>query len=374
MNWIKKNIKNFLLLLLGCILAFSLLEGYLKIFTPIKFRVKGDKIILPINEKYIFKNKKSEKLDKIVIHTKNSLGFRGEELPKNFENYLSIICVGGSTTEDSWLSDNKTWCSILSANLKNDFNNIWLNNAGFSGHSTFGHTILVNDYISKLKPKVVLFLVGFNDIGREEFIEKEEICFKGLYFDSIKGFLKSIANYSDVFALFLNFYRYEKARMLGVENGYIDLRKSESVELSEEFKNKIKNEHKEKYLKSYEIRLKKLIETTKRNNIRPVLITEPVLYGNAIDDITNVDLSKIKIKDGNGELFGEIMELYNDITRQVGRDQKVFVIDLAKEMPKSSKYYYDFIHFSNEGATKAAEIIYKYLKIFLAEEYGEYLR
>jgi hypothetical protein len=48
------------------------------------------------------------------------------------------------------------------------------------------------------------------------------------------------------------------------------------------------------------------------------------------------------------------------------------LIDLAKVMPKSSKYYYDVHHYDNEGAQKVAGIIYKELSPFMAIRFKEY--
>jgi hypothetical protein len=58
-------------------------------------------------------------------------------------------------------------------------------------------------------------------------------------------------------------------------------------------------------------------------------------------------------------LEGKILELYNDVLRSFS--DQLTVIDLAKEMPKNSVYYYDFIHFTNEGAGKVAAILFDHL-------------
>ena len=39
--------------------------------------------------------------------------------------------------------DSKTWTDVLSKNLDSAFDNLWMNNAGIDGHSTFGHIILI---------------------------------------------------------------------------------------------------------------------------------------------------------------------------------------------------------------------------------------
>ncbi len=36
----------------------------------------------------------------------------------------------------------------------------------------------------------------------------------------------------------------------------------------------------------------------------------------------------------------------------------VTLIDLAKSMPKDSRYFYDYLHFTNEGAVRVGDIIY----------------
>lgn len=57
------------------------------------------------------------------------------------KSYLTIISVGGSTTECFYISDDKTWTHILGMKLKSVFTRVWINNAGLDGHSTFGHII-----------------------------------------------------------------------------------------------------------------------------------------------------------------------------------------------------------------------------------------
>lgn len=54
---------------------------------------------------------------------------------------MTIISVGGSTTECFYISDDKTWTHILGMKLKSVFTRVWINNAGLDGHSTFGHII-----------------------------------------------------------------------------------------------------------------------------------------------------------------------------------------------------------------------------------------
>jgi len=371
-------LKNFIALLFGIIFAFFIVEGALRIYNPIELRVKGDKIVLPVNKKYVFKKKLSKiehsKFDEIIVHTKNSLGFRGEEPPINFLNSLKIITVGGSTTECTFISDGKTWTDVLSKKLKGEFRYLWMNNAGFDGHSTFGHIVLMEDYIVKLKPDIVLFLVGANDQSIMDPNEQDlEILRSKYVFTSVKSFFKSMANHSEVFALGLNIYRYWKAVQIGVEHAEFDFNNYKRIDLNRYLNDdylKTKKQSLEAskvYAEEFRKRLQKLIKISTNNHIEPVLITQPAFYGDFIDDVTKVDFQFTAIS-------WELLEIFNDVTRQVGKENNILVIDLAKEMPKSSKYYYDWLHYTNEGAEKVAEIIYNILYSHLVDKFDEHLK
>src|SRR5580658_1022828 len=91
------------------IVTLLLMELALRIYNPFHFRIKGDKILLPINERETIVNEINPKLDPVIIHTRNNLGFRGPEAPQDWAQELTVITIGGSTTECHFLSDDRTW-------------------------------------------------------------------------------------------------------------------------------------------------------------------------------------------------------------------------------------------------------------------------
>jgi len=109
------------------------LEIAFRIYNPFHFRIRGDKILLPVNQKILISNKINPRLDSEITNTRYALGFRGPEMPPNAQDYLSIITVGGSTTECRFLNDDHTWPFLTGEQLKKKFRNIWLNNAGLDG-------------------------------------------------------------------------------------------------------------------------------------------------------------------------------------------------------------------------------------------------
>jgi lysophospholipase L1-like esterase len=345
---------NIVAILIGIIISLLLFEILLRVYNPIPTRIRGNNIVLPINQIYMFSNDLNKNIDKLIIHTKNSLGFRGPEMPKNYSDYLSIIAVGGSTTECLFLSDNKDWPSILYRELQKHFYLVWLNNAGLDGHSTFGHQILLNKYVLKIKPQLILFLIGANDVGRDDLTSGFDTK---ILRDKYVNWLDFICKNSELINTGYNIWRVIRARKMQLSHHSIELRQQGKLDLTEEMVNSKLTKYGVE-LRFFKKRVENLVKTCTDNGIRPVLITQPTLWGLGIDPTTSVNLADIKTgKNINGELKWKELELYNDITRSVAKNKNVLLIDLAMLMPKDSRYYYDGLHFTNQGAEKVAEII-----------------
>jgi len=369
--------KNLLVLLISFILVLGLCELILRIYNPLGFRIKGDQIILPINKKEIIHHGHGlGKLDRVVVHQRNSLGFRGPEPPDDFPRHLTIVTVGGSTTECFDLAENKTWSHNVGVDLQRNFHHLWLNNAGLSGNSTFGHSILMKDYLVKLKPKVVIFLVGLNDQGlrgERDFDQRIHV----FNFRSLERFLASAAVHSELATAALNLYRYyfPKSVMIYNQNDpqEIDFNKLRHFQVSDAARAAIIKDHQDHYLRLYRARLEKLMAICRENNMVPVLVTQPVLYGEGVDAASGVDLGhRFVAKDMDGVTAWQVLELYNDVTREVGRERGVLVIDSAREMPKNPAYYYDLVHYTNAGAARMADIVSAQLTPFLAKKFPAY--
>ncbi len=373
-----KNLaRNLLLLLLSLIAALAVVELTLRFYNPLGFRLKGDKIILPVNKNEIRPHPQARKLDPLVTVHRNALGFRGEEPPPDLDRKLSLITVGGSTTECRELADDRTWTFVLGEKLAKDFQPLWVNNAGLSGHSTFGHLVLMQDYILKIKPKVVVFLIGMNDIGREDAIGVDRNLEKGLSlksFRSLERFLAAASDHSETAAALLNLKRYFFPKVeTAVTYNEVDLTALPTLEMSGDTRAAIHKLHETRYLRPYKARLAQLIKMAREHGIQPVFMTQPALFGPVQDDLTGVDLGRLKATATmNGAAAWEILELYNDATRQVGREAGVPVIDAARELPKNSRYYYDLAHYTDAGAEKLAAIAYGGLEPFLAQTFSEY--
>jgi lysophospholipase L1-like esterase len=352
--------------------TFLLFELALRIYNPFHFRIKGDHIFLQTNKTFVVYNNDIPLLDKKIIHTKNNIGFRGPQKPDSLNKYLSIISVGGSTTECPYLADGKTWNDDLYRRLQKDFEPVWLNNAGLAGHSTFGHIAMLQDYVSKLHPKAALFLIGANEIERDDLNASDKSNMQGYYGSFFTFFSKN----SEVCNVIANLIRTRRAAVRKLNDRYIDIKAGmyDTLALPETFIAEKLNRQKP-YLSMYQKRLEIIAGLCRQNNIAAIFITQPTLFGSVTDSITGAHLGVFKLApDQNGESWWRQLEVYNDVTRKVARQQKLHIIDLAALMPKSSEYFYDQVHFTNAGSQKVAAILYNNLNRYLAEQFPQYLK
>lgn len=354
---IKYHVKNLLAISFGIVISLFILEIFLRIYNPIPTRVKGHRIVLPVNQKYETQNNTIPGLDPYIVHTKNALGFRGENLTDNFTDRLSIITVGGSTTECFYLSDGQDWPNILGKNLKQEFPNIWINNAGLDGHSTFGHQILLDDFLLKLKPKFILFLVGVNDIERKDLSSYDSAQLNNFKHPNLK---LRLIEHSELLNTMYVVVKKWRARKEQIGHWYMDVNKVDTLSNSSKEIHDIVTSQKP-FLSNYKSRLQRLIRTCKANNITPVFLTQPMLFGDVNDPATGKYLGNIWLRKRSSLAYWHTMEAYNAVTLNTCSQNNVTCIDLAAKMPKSTMLFYDEVHYKKAGADTLAAIVVKEL-------------
>ena len=350
------------------LIAFTLIaaEIILRIHNPFPSSVVGDKIVLTPNYRKVYVNNVLKgAMDSAIVYQRNSIGLRGEEPPVPFESHLSIIAIGGSTTECMLISEGKTWENVLQKKLQNNLPTCWINNAGFSGHSTFGHLILLRDYILALRPRICLFTVGVNDIARTD-LRPHDTEFTM----TNQKWVLALARKSRLVNAVLSLYRNHLAKEKNVADNYrFKLSGNPTLLLPDSVIAKAITRERS-LLNGYAQRLQQLIQLCRSNKIEPIFITQPSLMGEIKDNITGVDLGSYKLNDStNGNLYWRKVELYNNETVKVATDSGLLVIDVANQLPKSSTYFYDAIHFNITGCSAVAELIAKKLDPYLQEKY-----
>ena len=354
-----------IIVFVNLIVAFFLMELALNIYNPFGFRLKGNNIILENNTiRHLITNNKE------IIHTKNSLGLRGPELVDN--ESVKIISIGGSTTENFYHDDSKTWSQLFNNKFSVKINkSLWVNNAGLDGHSTFGHIKLIVDYIIKIKPDVIIFLIGANDVG----LNKEN-SFDIVYdfsFDKLlivgnqrylaRNLVSFLATKSEFFSLLVNLYRYYiKTEYSHIYRNppdhtmQIDYQNDGERNSIYPFSDFIKeyNLLKDNSLPQYSERIIKIIDLSNKYNFKPIFMTQPTIHG--IDAEDNFQKKKISA----GDKFYLNLELYNNKLRDISKRYQIDLIDLAILMPKNENFYNDKIHLTGEGLEHISDIVTNY--------------
>ncbi|MFN8393492.1 MAG: SGNH/GDSL hydrolase family protein [Bacteroidia bacterium] len=339
-------------MLIGTVVALIILEVFLRIWSPFGARVQGGKIVLPAGITYDLKRPEGANgLDEQIHHSKNSLGFRGPEKPEDWNAAQTIVAVGGSTTECFYLSDGKDWPAQLYAKLHPSHPNLWINNAGLDGHSTFGHQMLLDDYVAPQKPDYVLLMCGVNDIGIEQMRSYDA--------DAVgnKGFMAWLARNSSIFGTIANLRRAANARKAGLTHSFVDIKALPELNLPQDSIDRAVSAQASGRA-AFGQRVEKLISTCKKAGIKPILVTQALLWGDTIDPVSGVNLgNRSLLEGGNGNQRLYVLESYNDVLRKTATQTGTPLIDLAAIMPKSTEYFYDAYHFTNAGAAKVAALL-----------------
>lgn len=359
-----------LVVLLSTGVALGGAELVLRARNPFGFRMRGNTLVLPANKVYDIRadpRSRSDQLDAHVIHTKNSLGFRGPEPPRDFADWLTLVAVGGSTTECFYLSDGRTWPERLAVHLRPELRKVWVNNAGLDGHSTFGHLLLTRQVLVRLHPKVILYLVGVNDMFTDAPRDFDQVA---------QNQWAALADHSELLATLLNFYRWRRTQRfedLGAMPKPVALRDRPRHPVPPEVADRLWREQ-DRRLAAFRERLDELVALDREHGIEPVLITQPTLLG-GVDLRTGIDTRPMEVElweKLDGALAWRLLERYNDVTRQLGRQRGVLTVDLARLLPKDSTFFYDFFHFTNQGADRVAVILHHPLAAWLAARYPDH--
>jgi hypothetical protein len=269
--------KNFKAVLFGLAIALLLCEIILRIYNPFPFALQKGKLVIPANQSRVFENKWISKLDKEIVYSRNSLGFRGPEMPDMDSSWLSIVTIGGSTTACTFLSDSCTWPFLLGKKLASRHPGTWLNHAGIDGHSSFGHILMLRDHVLPLKPKYVLFLMGINDTETNQSVEFDEMTEKKIHTRSVKSFLKSLLNYSELGRTAFSFYQVSIAYKKGLFHQDIRLEDLVDNPLPDSVINVRLNRQSE-YLNGYKQRTDSIITLCRNAGVIPVFLTQPSLF------------------------------------------------------------------------------------------------
>ncbi|MCL4500891.1 MAG: hypothetical protein M1438_03420, partial [Deltaproteobacteria bacterium] len=109
--------------------------------------------------------------------------------------------------------------------------------------------------------------------------------------------------------------------------------------------------------------LQTFIYICKARHITPVLMTQFNRYKKDPDPKIKAAMAGFEKDSGISEpQFKAIYDQFNEAVRQVGQQNGVLVIDLARLIPQESQYMYDVVHLNTAGSKLAARLISEQLR------------
>ncbi len=293
----------------------------------------------------------------------NMWGLRGEDPPEQWDEYLTIVTVGGSTTANYYLDDKLTWSHIIQSRLREIQPRTWVGNGGIPRHSADTHSLFVREVLSQIKPDVALFLVGVNDMG--PFLRGSSSSVERLPDSGVRPELFSRSMVLQLMYKLKKVY-IDGAPVIsqGVDPYYREIPMTEEeLPLPADLHDLLEDPE------FYRDRIRQIIYECRALGITPVFMTQPLLFEDN-DHWRGIQEATQWLGDSEKALsaatFCRMLETLNNDLVEVCIRENAAVYDLASEIPHSSDYFYDAMHMTEAGATlvgeKASEFLGEYLQ------------
>ncbi len=267
-------------------------------------------------EKYVFRTDTNGFIEPSKIHEKAD---------------LNIFFVGGSTTECEMVDEPYRFPYLVGRILEEKTGKkINSYNAGKSGNNSLHSINNIINKIAPLNPNIIVRMDNINDLST--------LLYEASYWNYNKG-RSNLGCFSKNHALLRNF-KNEWAES-PFANMILDATHQAQI--------------KQKYYKI----LKLFIAVTRGVGATPVLMTQ----SNRIE--TNPNFSTDHGDAKFNQTYRQLYSDFHEVVRQVARDEKVLLIDLAKEISPKEELIFDTVHLTNEGSKVVAAVIAKNLEVVI---------
>jgi len=286
------------------------------------------------------------------VYRRDAMGFRGAGVDPA---RISILTVGGSTTNQLYLPEEATWQAVLERSLRQTGHDVVVANAGIDGQSTVGMIADLDLWfptIPHLKPRLVAVYVGINDVyitGPTKAHATSEGELRQILRDSLQfsSFKKELEQRSALVHLWTTVAGSIQASRARLRHHATDFAR---VQWTDQPARPIwPAEQLEANLAAYKDRLVRIAGLIERLGAVPVFVTQT----RADYRLENGRLTGITDVDGpNGVDRGGALVRLNAATMEVCRERHVTCLDLATELRFTEGDFYDYEHNTPQGAEK----------------------
>ena len=287
------------------------------------------------------------------IYRRDAFGFRGATLDPA---RISILTIGGSTTNQLYLPEEATWQAVLERSLHdNGHEHVVVANAGIDGQSTVG---LIADlqlwfpHVPHLKPHLVVVYVGINDVyvgpsdAHEAIDERErrQRARDGLRYSNLRREIEQRSAFVLLWSTIAGMIQAERAHLSHRAEDFV------AAQWTDQPAHPIwPAAQLEINLAAYKGRLERIAALVVGLGEMPVFVTQT----RADYRLEGERLTGIVTASGpNGVDRGRALTRFNGATLEVCREQHVVCLDLATELRFSEGDFYDYEHNTPQGAEK----------------------
>lgn len=347
-----------ILALVALVLIFFTAEIALRILYP--GSIFHPLLDLRPNVRVILENKNLPGVSSTGIYSTNKWGMRGEQPPEDWDDWLTIVCIGGSTTQCFELDDSRTWPWLLQENLRRVDPLVWVGNAGLGGHSTRGHLLFMHEVIPVIHPDVVLFLVGVNELGSFVGFDPRERASLGTSPTTFGYRVFCASRVAQVL------YMLKKAWLDGVPAQNTPWASAYTpVPLAEPEGPIPEDLHMLMFDPQYtRNNVRELIRMAREYGVTPVFLPQPMLYEDTpywrtIDG--GLAWERRPDRTYSAATVWRMVDTANHDIMEVCAEEGVLCYDLASAIPHSPEMFYDQAHLSEAGAAMIADSVAAFL-------------
>lgn len=287
------------------------------------------------------------------LYRRDAMGFRG---PGINPARITILTVGGSTTNQLYLPDEATWQAVLERSLRQTGHDSVAANAGVDGQSTVGMIADLELWfpnVPHLKPHLVLAYLGINDVyisgpahvaagAQPAQRQRESLRFSRFTREleqrsALVGFWTTVAGSIRASRAQLRHHRVDFVGAQWTDQPAQPRWQAEQLDAN---------------LAAYKHRLMRIAGLIERMGAVPVFVTQTRgdyrLDNGRLMGITSVD-------GPNGVDQGRVLGRFNAATLEVCLDRHVVCLDLATDLRFSDGDFYDYQHNTPQGAEKIGQ-------------------
>ena len=289
-----------------------------------------------------------------VVYSRDRYGLRGQY---GDPGDVTILTLGGSTTDQRYIGDGFTWQDELERRLQAAGKPATVANAGVDGHSTFGFLAAYEYWfplIPNLRPTYTVLYLGVNDFFRDAPLA----AFEGTA-DGAKTLISRIKADSASYRLYRRLRGLVLAQRAGLQHSPTNLGNLEYTE------HPLLREHealRRDSVQAFEQRVRKLLQRVRAHGSIPVCVLEPSLYyrqgidGRVIGVAEPMEVAGIPGGVINGVDYFLLRRGRDAVVRASCDAIGAPTIDLVTKEWETEDFY-DLMHMTPVGAKKVGKLI-----------------